>query len=168
MTARTLLLMRHARAEGFADDDHSRRLTESGARDAVATGRWLAAHAPAVDLALVSSAVRARETFAGVGDGASLDLEPHVEDAMYAAAEDSALEVLRAVPDATGTVLWVGHNPTVAMLAQALSDEDSDPDALVSLTRGYPTAAVAVLSLSGPWSSLAAGTARLTALHAPD
>ena len=42
---RLLVVVRHGRAESFAEEDHARRLTERGRRDAAALGEWLAASA---------------------------------------------------------------------------------------------------------------------------
>lgn len=162
---RTLLLMRHAQAESFAVDDHSRRLTDAGRRAAIEAGTWLAGAVPVVQVALVSSAVRACETYVGVCEGAGLALEPRVEGALYAAGEESALEVVRTVDPGASTVLWVGHNPTVALLAQALSDEFPDTDAFTALTRGYPPAALTVLTVPGEWADLGPGTARVRDFH---
>ena len=156
--------MRHAEAESFAADDHARRLTAAGRRAAGRVGRWIA-EMGTVDLAVVSSAVRAQQTFTAVAEASGLDLEPRVDGALYAAGEDSALEVLRTVDPAARTVLCVGHNPTVSLLAQALSDEQPDRDAFAELTLGYPPATVTVLAVPGEWADLAPGRARVRAFH---
>ena len=57
----------------------------------------------------------------------------------------------------------VGHNPTMAMLAQLLDDGEGDAAAGERMAGGFPTSAVAVFELNGSWADLEA--ARLTAFH---
>ena len=54
---RLLVVMRHGKAEPFAAEDHLRRLTERGAREAHGAGQWLADQGLVPTHALVSSAV---------------------------------------------------------------------------------------------------------------
>jgi len=62
---RRLILFRHAKTEARSPsgDDASRRLTERGRDEAALMGRVLAEAGFLPDLALVSPAVRARETW---------------------------------------------------------------------------------------------------------
>ena len=77
MTARTLVLLRHAKAETPGEVfDYDRRLAPRGAADAVAAGAWLAAHDLLPDLVLCSPAARTRQTWHGVAVGLSVGLGP--------------------------------------------------------------------------------------------
>ena len=64
-----LVIMRHAKAERTAATDHARQLTDRGRRDAVAAGQMLAQSGASLELALVSTAARAQETWSGVMRG---------------------------------------------------------------------------------------------------
>src|SRR5687768_6379666 len=67
MTARTLVLLRHAKAETPGDQmDVERALTERGQADARAAGAWLAAQNLPPELVFCSPATRTRQTWHGV------------------------------------------------------------------------------------------------------
>ena len=62
---RRLMLLRHAKTETDAPSGHDRdrRLDDRGHFDAAEIGRWIGAHPPFPDGVLVSTAVRARQTW---------------------------------------------------------------------------------------------------------
>lgn len=170
---RRLAVMRHSKAESFGARDRDRDLTDQGRADATAVGAWLAGRGLSPDLALVSSATRTRSTWACVSDGAGWNGgeaggEAKFEDGLYAGGPDTVLDLIREL-DETGeevtTLLVIGHNPTMAYLAQLLDDGDGDPDAAYQMATGYPTSAVAVFDVSDTWSDLEAGSGRLTGFH---
>ncbi len=163
---RVLVIMRHAKAEAFAAEDHRRRLTDRGVREAEAAGRWLRERDLVPTHALVSSATRAVETWTHLASAAGTDLAPDLSDAVYSAGPDNVLDLLRAVPGGSEVVVYVGHNPTAASLAHLLDDGDPDPEAFRSMTAGFPTSAMAVLDVHVAWPDLDAGTARLAGFHA--
>lgn len=157
--------MRHARAEGTAESDQARVLTEQGRADAAAAGAWLAGTGFVPDHALVSSAQRTRQTWAAVADAAGWSLEAEFDTALYAAGPEAALDLLRELPADATAVLVIGHNPTVAYLASMLDDGTGDPEAGASLAAGYPTSAVTVLEHDGPWADLDMASAAVRAFH---
>ncbi|MFC6152515.1 SixA phosphatase family protein [Nocardioides yefusunii] len=164
-TQRRLVLMRHAQAESFADDDHGRELTARGTADAGAAGTWLSEQGIVVDHAVVSSATRTRQTFAAMRAGAGSLLEPDIRIDLYSAGPESALDELRLCPDESTTLLLVGHNPTVALLANLLQDGAGDPVAEARLAQGYPPATITVLTFDGNWDQLSFGDCRLLDVH---
>jgi phosphohistidine phosphatase len=163
---RVLVIMRHGKAEAFAQGDHLRRLTERGRRESRVAGQWLADQGIVPTDAFVSSAARTRETWEALVAGNGTPAEARVEDAVYSADTESALDVLREAPVDAEVVLYVGHNPTAASLAYLLDDGDPDPAAFRAMSIGFPTAAVAVLEISVPWAELDAATGHLIAFHA--
>lgn len=165
-SGRVLVVMRHARAESFAEGDHRRRLTDRGRRDAVQSGRWLASAGLQPEAVFVSSAERAQATWRAVAEGAHSEVEAYVDDGLYTAGPDAVMEVLRTA-GAAGVVLFVGHNPTAASLAHVLDDGDPDPVAFRSMSEGFPPAAIAVLDVPQPWAELDIASARLVAFHGP-
>ncbi len=119
---RRVVLVRHAKAEsGDESDDHDRRLTSRGEREAAATGRWVAGRVPAVDHAWVSSARRARQTWAAVAAALPEPAEVVVDRALYLASGRDVLE--RLATYASGVVVVVGHNPTMEQVLVALTDD---------------------------------------------
>lgn len=161
-----LVVLRHAKAEAFAPDDAERRLTPRGCVDAGARGRWLAQRAGNVDLALVSSATRARQTWELASAELAGQPELRLDDGLYNASPDTVLDLLRALPESITTVVYVGHNPTAASLALLLHDGAGDPAAFSSLSAGLSPCGVAVYDLAGPWQDLDAGTGSLVAVDA--
>lgn len=160
---RLLVVMRHARAETFAREDRLRELTEAGLEDAAEAGRWVHGRGLHVDAAMVSSAVRAQQTWERFAEGAGCThVEAAFDDALYTAGPDTVLECLRTLPDEAGTAVFVGHNPTAAMLVQMLADGSGD-EAL--LATGFPPGAVAVLAHDGAWEDLDFATARVVDVH---
>ena len=67
---RTLIIVRHAKAESFSSTpDLSRPLTPRGHADANAAGAWLAMHGYRPDLVICSPARRTRQTWHGIAIG---------------------------------------------------------------------------------------------------
>lgn len=160
MTARTLILLRHAKAETPGElPDFERRLTDKGRADADAAGSWLADARLAPDLVLCSPANRTRETWQGVSialaqaapDGTTAEV--HYEAGLYDGGRSEVIDLLRAVPDEVRTVLVVGHNPTMSDVSILLRpfDEDATPDEL-------KTAGIAVHRADGSWSDTEPGS----------
>jgi phosphohistidine phosphatase len=157
--------MRHGKAEPFGAEDHRRRLIDRGRRDATAAGRWLAAQDMVPTHAFVSSAQRARSTWEALAKGSASAAEARIEDAVYTAGADSAVDLLSTAPADARTVIYVGHNPATASLAYLLDDGDPEPDAFRAMSAGFATAAMAVLEVTVPWVDLGAATGHLVAFH---
>jgi phosphohistidine phosphatase len=118
------------------------------------------------DTALVSAAVRAVETWEHVREATgAADVEPSPD--LYNASAGEVLEAVRALPEEAAAAAYVGHNPAAGSFAYTLNDGAGDPDAVRGLLSGFPTGAVAVFELPGPWAELEEGGARLVRFHAP-
>ena len=165
---RLLVVVRHGRAESFAEEDHARRLTARGRRDATELGEWLAASGVRPGLALVSSAARTRETWELLAAALPDAPEARIGDDLYSASPDTVLDAVRVLPEEVQVVAYVGHNPTAASLAQALEDGEPDVGAFLALSRGFPPGAAALLQVPTPWRDLDAAGARLVAFHSPE
>ena len=120
-------------------------------------GRWLAASTERIDLAVVSPAVRARSTWDLVS--AELDVAPpmRIDERVYGASDRELLTVIRELPDELHTVVVVGHNPGIEDLAALLTGEMAP----------MPTSALAVIAVSGSWSTARPGSAVLVASGRP-
>lgn len=162
---RLLVVMRHARAESWGESDHERRLSDQGRADAAAAGRWLAEQGVDPDHALVSSAARTQDTWAALATAAAWEGAPVIDDGLYSAGPDTALDLMRETPAAARSLVVIGHNPTVAYLAQMLDDGDGDPAASADMAGGYPTCALTVLTFRGSWSDLDMASASVVAFH---
>ncbi|CAN7669144.1 SixA phosphatase family protein [Rhizobium sp. LjRoot254] len=149
-----LILFRHAKSSWEHDvDDHDRPLASRGIKTAPVMGAWLAANGLVPDLALVSTARRAQQTWALAEPEFGKPVKKQDSDAIYEATAENILAVIRLVKKAVGTLIVVGHNPGFEQLAMLLmKDEGGEAD--VRLREKFPTAAVAVLSFGGSWDDL--------------
>jgi phosphohistidine phosphatase len=166
---RRLVLLRHAKSDwpdGVADRD--RPLGTRGRAEAPQAGRWLAAAGIVPDLALVSTALRARQTWQLVSAALPSEVTTEYSDELYEAGLAGSLQLVRALPDDVGTAIVVGHNPTTESLALLLEDGAGATQDREQMAGKYPTGGIAVLDLTvGRWADLDESTARLTAFAVP-
>jgi phosphohistidine phosphatase len=138
-TLQNLILLRHGKAvrPGEAADDFSRGLTPRGQDEARAQARALAALGMVPQVALVSTALRATQTW----DEASAELPAttaRLSRLLYLASPD----VYRHAAEAAGaaSVMVVAHDPGLHELACALlAGNPKTPEAML-LKAGLPTA----------------------------
>jgi phosphohistidine phosphatase len=157
IASRRLILLRHAKSDWPDVPDRDRPLAKRGRRDAPKIGRWLRDHAYVPEVVICSDARRTRQTWDRVarelGGSPSVTFEPRA----YAASAMTLLYLVMELPADCQTALLVGHNPGVAELATSLALPPDGDDAPIR----FPTAAVAVLDVPGPWADLAPGRAHL-------
>ena len=141
---KTLYLLRHAKSswDDPSLDDFDRPLSGRGRKAAPLVGRFMAEHGWQPDLALVSPAVRARETWQLLSAELPAPIETRFEPAIYMAEPEALLSLLRQT-DTPGSVILVGHNPGLEQLAARLAGPGSDPQASARMTEKFPTAALA-------------------------
>lgn len=163
--SRSLIVMRHAKAEPYAAEDELRRLTDAGRGAAAEAGEWLLRNDLVPDHAWVSAATRTRETWASVAETAGAAVEPCVEASIYSAGPETLVDLLHRTPAEAQTVVLVGHNPTVAYLSHLLDDGQPEPAAWEQVSAGFPTAAMAVFDVPGEWADIALAAAHLRDFH---
>ncbi|MGW1881047.1 SixA phosphatase family protein, partial [Streptomyces sp. NPDC001970] len=142
--AARLVLLRHAKSAWPDVADHERPLAPRGRRDAPAAGRLLRELTYVPDLAICSTARRARETWELAAGELGAKVPVRHDERVYGADPAELFDVLRELPAEVGTALLVGHNPGMEDLAGALSGE-AEGDALARMTEKFPTSAFAVL-----------------------
>ncbi|MEO5853387.1 MAG: histidine phosphatase family protein [Nocardioides sp.] len=162
---RRLAVMRHAKAEGYEKADHERELAPRGRVDAEATGQWLAELGMVPDGALVSAAARSRQTWQGVAGAAGWTVDAEHSEALYVAGPESALDLIRETSDDVTILVVVGHNPTMAYVAQLLDDGEGEHTSEMAL--GFPTSTVAVFEFEGDWAELPEAGCRLVGFSVP-
>jgi phosphohistidine phosphatase len=170
-----LVLLRHAKSDWPQGvDDLERPLSERGRVDAAAAGRELAALG-VPDLLLCSPARRTRQTarlaLEGLGKAlgsASIPaLATRFESVIYGASVPELVGLLRAVPAQIGSVLLIGHEPTMSATARELAGPGSAAGALDRLEIKYPTSGMAVFRLEADWVDLEPGKAVLEKFVVP-
>jgi phosphohistidine phosphatase len=155
-----LVVIRHAKTESHASTDHVRKLVDRGKRDSRNLGRWMASTDVRPDVLLVSSATRARQTSDLVVEELGGDPSVLVSDELYGAGPFEVIELCGQVEPDAECVAVVGHNPTMEALASLLLAEDGQ-------ISHFPTSAVAVIDLPGPWNALEEQSGTLAYLHTP-
>jgi phosphohistidine phosphatase len=144
-----LILLRHAKAEQRAPsgEDFDRALTEDGRRAAAQTGKQLARAGLFPVTALVSPALRTRQTF----EAASASL-PDVGLELRRDLYEASAALLRRAAEAmeTDTVLLVGHNPGIGALAAELAESCTaiGVEDRAYLADGFPTATAAAFEFA--------------------
>lgn len=162
-----LFLLRHAKAVAqHTDGDRARGLTDVGRDSARAIAAAMADRHLAPNLILCSDSARTRETLAIVLPNFRPPPSVVYEESLYLADAKQLLQRLRRVPEGTGAVMLVGHNPGLQELATMLSDQTAGP-LMARLMRGFPAAALARFDVNLSWLALDRGGARLTAFLVP-
>jgi len=156
---KTVYLLRHAKSswDDASLPDHDRPLSPRGRKAAPLMGAYMARHGLVPDRVLCSAARRAAETWDAVSAALGHDVPAAILGDIYHATPADLLALLRGLPGEVGSVLLVGHNPTLEDLALALAGSGEEK-ALDELDAKYPTGAMAILDFSvEAWSELREG-----------
>ncbi len=165
---RRLLLLRHAKTErpqpGKRDRD--RTLTERGRSDAPVIGAYMARHQLVPDLAFVSPAARAEETWVLIA-AAFKKVPRMVQDPrIYNARTETLSELIGETEDAA-TLLVVGHNPGLHDLAVQLIGS-GDVEARERIKEKLPTSGLVVIDFAfDGWSRVHRSSGRLERFVSP-
>jgi len=120
-----LMLLRHAKSdwsdEGLLDVD--RPLNPRGRKAAPDMALWMQKHHWIPDRVLCSTAKRTRETWDRIQDSWHAKPAIHFIDRLYLASPQTILEEAMAHATGAQSLLVIGHNPGIEMLATQLSDE---------------------------------------------
>ena len=142
MNKHRLIVLRHAKAASpLGVRDHDRPLADRGRRDAAAVGDELRSTGDLPDLVICSPALRTVQTHELLALDAPVEFDPRVYDNEV----HVLLDVLAEQSEDVGTLLLIGHNPSVHELVETLSQQRRD---------GFPTAALAIIDLPVPWAGL--------------
>lgn len=169
LATKSLLLLRHAKSSWDDPrlDDFDRPLAGRGLRAAPRMGAEMARRDWLPARALVSAAVRTRQTWDLVAPQLPDAVAVAFDDMIYEAPPDRILAAIRRTPEDAASLVVVGHNPGLQDLATLLAAPGSDADALAALMEKFPTAAIARLTFTGGWRDLGKGGARLEAFVTP-
>lgn len=146
-----LILFRHGKAEPDSEsgEDFDRRLAPRGVRESAAMGLRLADMGFTPQVALVSPAARAKETWESA-QPAFPNAEVRFLEHLYHADPHTIRRAAEDAGQSVGTVMMVGHNPGLQELTVRLLQEGAAPADLVARAqRHFPTAAAAVFLFDG-------------------
>ncbi|MGA8616521.1 MAG: histidine phosphatase family protein [Xanthobacteraceae bacterium] len=162
------MLLRHSKTERAqpGERDRDRKLTKRGRSDAPIIGAYMARHGLVPDLALVSPAVRAQETWALLADSFPRTPKTVIEERIFNADPQRLLDLL-AETEGARSLLLVGHNPGLHDLAVQLI-ASGDVEARERIAEGLPTSGLVVIDLAfDDWSRLHPHSGRLERFISP-
>lgn len=163
-----LFLLRHARAAWAdpGDRDFDRPLTDVGRRESRAVGAIMLQNGYRPDRVVCSPARRALDTWRGVAEILGMKhTEALLSETLYSADAAGYLNIVRN-NGANGSLLLVGHNPTIEDLAVGFCSSGVG-QTRADLDKGFPTGGLAVLSFGSDLSEAMPGTATLEAFFIP-
>lgn len=120
---KTLLLMRHAKAERDETrwEDFDRPLSERGLADSLRMGQWLRQQQLVPDWICASSSVRTRMTAERVAEASGFEGTIVTKQELYHAPPRRYLTEMRQVSVAIARLLVIGHNPGLEELIYEVS-----------------------------------------------
>jgi phosphohistidine phosphatase len=166
---RRLLLLRHAKTEqaGPGERDRDRELTKRGRADAALIGAYIAQHGLIPELALVSPATRAQQTWALAAAAFAKSPRLLTDDRIYNADTDKLIAVVGEVRKQAQTLIVVGHNPGLHDFARLLI-ASGEAEARERIREKLPTSGLVIIELPlDDWSLLGARMGRLERFVSP-
>jgi phosphohistidine phosphatase len=165
---RRLMLLRHAKTERAepGEPDRGRKLMKRGRADAPMIGDYMMHHGLVPDLALVSPATRAQETWTLVAARFAAPPPMLTDHRIYNATPDALIGAIGETRGAR-TVLVVGHNPGLHDLAIRLTAA-GDVTARLRIAERLPTSGLVVIDLPlDDWALLRGQSGELTLFVSP-
>lgn len=158
---KTLLILRHGKAQPDAPNgDHPRNLIDRGRRDASKMGKVIEQLVGVPDAFYSSDANRARQTAELAAETCGYTGEITLERAIYLAEASELLQIIRAFPDDSTSIVLTGHNTGMEDLVAWLAGADE--------TEHLPTAGLAVFEVDvDHWRETAPDRCRLLHFTSP-
>ena len=161
-----LILVRHGHAEQ-SHGDHGRPLSARGEQAATDAGKYLAQAGPLPQIALLSSALRVKQTWAKIGAELSHSPRVEIERSLYLSDVDAMNAQILAVPESTDCAVLVAHNPGITDLAIWLTATGVG-ELVERLGQGFAPAAVAFLALDiAEWADTRSRCAEIQSFWEP-
>lgn len=131
-------------------------------------GRYLARHGAAPELVLCSPARRTRETVERLAQALHRPLKTTIHQGLYLSSPAEILRAIRGADDGAASLMVVGHNPELGLLAQRLGRAGGGKDSARLLASKFPTAALARYEADiASWKKFGPKAARLVAFVTP-
>lgn len=160
---RSLMLLRHSKAVPAGGNlrDHERMLDPRGREEAAKMGVYMARHGLVPDEVIVSTASRTRETWALAAPAFAAPPLAVFDERLYDAAPDTILEVAKAAPQRSKSLLLIGHNPGLHKAAVMLL-ATGDVEARERLIEQLPTTGLVTIEFAfDDWKQLRPQSGRL-------
>ena len=150
-----IFLYRHAKSDWEASygSDHERPLAKRGIKAAKLMGKLIANSGQIPELAITSSALRAKQTLElSILEG-GWNTEVRVDSDLYYNSVDDIFEIIKSVTDKYSSAILVGHEPKTTSLCSLLIGGGDI---------AFPTASIARIDFyADSWSELKYGQGQL-------
>ncbi|MAT39762.1 MAG: phosphohistidine phosphatase [Ectothiorhodospiraceae bacterium] len=157
-----LIIARHAKSSwsDAALTDFERPLNKRGRRDAPFMGKLLAKQQIVPECIVSSPANRALTTARILAENMDFPLDHiRVEEELYESGLKDYVRAIHSIDCDVNTVMIVGHNPTITMFAEHLSDHDFE---------NIPTCGIVILQFDmGSWSEIEQHTGEVLSFEFP-
>ena len=170
MQTKTIYLARHAKSSWNSDagSDYDRPLSERGFSDAKKMAKHLKAQNWEPDYVIASPALRVRQTLQAYAEALDLSSDQiEWNNNFYAAYTVTLLHALMRLPETIGSVMLVGHNPSMEDALFHLCDADELRTHQQKNGKLFTTGNIARLQLDTRWKELSMADAPLEALLRP-
>ena len=166
---RTLILVRHAKAEPLErGDDFDRALTAQGKEDAARLGTYLSRIGHLPELALVSAAKRTTQTFDFIARKIAVPVPVDSSEALYNATAADVRDLVIKANAGIERLMIVGHNPGIMDVAIRLTG-DGDLQEIGRMRSRFPPCSMSILTFScEDWRDVATGGGRLETFVMPE
>lgn len=162
-----LFLLRHAESPSSTAGDRERILSPHGKEQARNLGKAMMGKGYRPDFVLCSAAKRTQQTWEGVKAEIG-KVETLIAEEIYHAGPDDLIEIIQSVPERYQSVLLVGHNPSIHMLAGSMATNGPE-EQLQQLTVFYKPCTLSVIDCPvEAWKDLRPGQGTLKDLIIPD
>lgn len=152
----TLVLLRHAKSDksNMNMPDIERPLEASGREEAKEMGEYLKKSGQDIDMIFSSPSVRTKQTLEIICPLIGYDYNKVVWDSsLYACSGEHLVKTIRS-QDAGGTVMFVGHNPSVTDAANALQKDQK-------IEEVKTCGVVSIYFPTSQWSQISADSSKL-------
>jgi phosphohistidine phosphatase len=166
---RRLMLLRHAKAEKAksGEPDRDRPLSGRGRRDAPKIGTYMARHKLLPERALVSPALRTRETWDLLDEALAAVPLVLYDEHLYDASVETLVKATQNTPREVHSLLVIGHNPGLHDLARLLI-ASGDVETRERLQENLPTTGLVIIDFAfDDWSKLHPHSGRLDRFVGP-
>lgn len=164
-----LYLLRHAKSDRGdpAQSDAERGLSKRGRRAATALGRYMRQEKLIPALVLSSTARRTIETWELLAPEFKADIPLETSARLYLASPEQLLKAIRGLSEKTPSILLLGHNPGIQVLATNLADGGDDAGRR-RMAAKYPTGGLAVFDFAvDHWADIGPGMGKLERFIVP-
>jgi len=145
-STKTLYLLRHAKSSWSEPElaDFDRPLNKRGRKARYAMAQYMDDKGYIPEIIICSTAKRAAMTLDAIRPVAGKTCEIRMDDGLYLADPKALAHRIEQIDPGINSVLMIGHNPGLHMLALALAQPATSED-YGGLQIKYPTAALCVL-----------------------